>query len=152
MGNAKLELCKSAYNGLETMLKNRKSVSAFDYTRAKGIGEELRHKLSGARFFKAEGLENTAVEIKSCPVELTSSGYRGISNEYFEALKKMRISKKERPYGKVEYYDPFTATSYWDAGKNKLGETVAKAESMIGTEGRHSIPTSLWEKIESLFS
>lgn len=152
MGNSRVEMCKMAYEGITTALRGRNSVPAFDYKKANGIGEELIHRISGARFFKAEELNGVVAEVKSCPVQITDSGYKGISDEYFAALKKMRIFKKEQPYGGTEFYDQFSGTSYWDAGKNTLGETVAKAESTIGTEGRHTIPTSLLEKIQSYFS
>lgn len=111
----------------------------------------MTHRISGTRFFKSEELHSATYHVKTVPVQITESGYKSVSNEYFENLKNMRILKKNRPYGGTEYYDQFSSTTYWDAGKNTMGETIAKAESMVGTDGRHTIPTSLLEKIQSFF-
>ena len=121
---------------VKSFLKNdEKVVNAFTRKADPLIGEELVHKLSGRRFFKAPELHNSAVSVKSCPVEITEDGYRGISNEYFEALKDMKIRLKEVQYGGQEVYDDFTTRFYWGR-KCTDGTTLALSDAMVGGGGK----------------
>ena len=131
-------------------LGKKGSVSAFERKADNLIGEELIHRLSGRRFFKATELHNGNIHVGSCPVEITAEGYRGITNEQFEALKEMRIRLKREPHGNCSVYDDFSATSYYGR-KRKDGTTLAMSESMVGPAGRNDVPNETWSKIVSWF-
>lgn len=140
---------KSLSSALEKKI-NVNEVKAFSRKYDPKIGEELTHKITGQRFFKGTGVNGRNFSVKDCAREITKDGYRGISNEYFEALKEMKISKKTGPYSGKYIKDDFTGAVYW-ADKTKNGDIVAKMEDS-SIMGRRSIPTSLWEKIQSLFT
>ena len=110
---------------------NTNQVKAFARKFDPEIGEELTHKITGQRFFR-----NADIYVGP-PRELTQQGYRGITLEEFEALKRMRITRDE--HGTI--IDDFTGKKYW----NTLGLPMAKDGS-----GHMSISQALWEKIQSL--
>lgn len=136
----KIKFCKSAVNTLVNRLHNPNQVNAFSRKYNPQIGEELTHKITGQRFFKNADLVSKDVTIFGAARELTKDGYRGITREQFEALKKMKLEKDE--FGTIK--DRFTGTEYW---YGNMGLPMSKNGSSHG-----SIPTSLWEKIQGLFS
>ena len=138
---------KTIFKSLSSAL-NVNEVRAFSRKYDPKIGEELTHKITGQRFFKGTGVNGRNVSVEDCAREITKDGYRGISNEYFEALKEMKISKKTGPYGEKYIKDDFTGADYW-ANKTTNGNTVPMMQDHYS---RCSIPTSLWEKIQSLFT
>ena len=60
------------------------------------IGEELTHRITGQRFFRGANQVNSrnVAVMQAPPIEITANGYRGISPEYFDGLKQMKLYLK----------------------------------------------------------
>ncbi|MCQ2754132.1 MAG: hypothetical protein MJ231_03690 [bacterium] len=125
-----------------------KAVSAFSRKFNKNIGEELTHRLTGQRYFRETGFDNGRVQIGVCPRELTKDGYRGITNEEFEALKKMQIRIKDVAYGNKTIIDDYTRTEYW-GNLRKDGTTYAMMQDN-SIFGRRQCPEEIWGKLKAL--
>ena len=144
----KTECVKMAATGLYNFLGKGKFVSSFERKADALIGEELIHRLTGRRFFKATELNAKSASVSSCPVEITESGYRGISREQFEALKNMKLRLKEGSYGHREVADDFTGQIYWGR-KRTDGSTLFMTENRLGT--REAVNSDISNKITALF-
>ena len=116
------------------------------------IGEELTHRITGQRFFRGANQVNSrnVAVTQAPPIEITENGYRGISPEYFDGLKQMKLYLKNTQYGGKEIVDGFTGKHYW-ARQNKLGETVTYCENPTNFMSRENVPANLWNRLIKYF-
>ena len=128
--------------------KRSEAVGAFIRRFDPAIGEELTHRLSGQRFFRNLELNGRDVSYGSIAKKLTPDGYRGVSLEEFEKLKKMQIHLKNKQYGQHVVHDDYTGIDYW--GRHTIDGRVAAMQQDYGVVGRTTCPDNIWAKLENL--
>ena len=107
------------YNCTKVAIKSLKDlggktkVLAFSRKFDPNIGEELTHRITGQRFFRDADLLSPDFKVLGSAREITQDGYRGITKEQFEELKKHTITKKPIAYGDYTLIDSYTGGEYW---------------------------------------